>query len=156
MGIDTTLNIHKTIMIKINHASDETGKSRNYIIATLLKRAMTDSRQLLTLNQSVKYQERDPLKKWHCFHVSYREDVYEFCQDMRKFYKLSVSRILAFSVGKYLEKLINELANETLAEYTDNYPFSGYIFIQESLDGAILWKLTWGIPTNLKKLFPPG
>ena len=107
-------------MNKIDRAFLKTGKSRNYIITILLKRAMVDKQKLLKLNKIVKYQKRDPLKQWHHFHVRYREDMYEFCQDMRKFYKLSISRILAFSVGKYLDKIINELINKNLVKNTDN------------------------------------
>jgi hypothetical protein len=153
MPIETTIYIHKTIFDKINHASSKTGMSRNHIITSLLKRSMLGNYKLLKLNTPVKYQSKDPLKEWHTFHVRYTEDVYEFCQDMRKFYKMSVSRILAYSVECYLDTIIRDLTRNDGLKCTDNYLFSGYIFIQEHLDRAILWKITWGIPENIEKFF---
>ena len=130
MAIETTINIHLTVLKRINEASLKTGESRNSIIVILLRRAMADNRRLLKLNCAVRYQERDPFKQWHCFHVRYREDTYEFCQDMRKFYKLSVSRILAYSVIRYLSSIIMDLTGRGTVFSTDNYPYNGLIIIQ--------------------------
>ena len=50
MLIESTLNIHYTIMDKINEASEETGESRNFIINMLLKRAMINASAPLSIH----------------------------------------------------------------------------------------------------------
>ena len=153
MIIETTINIHKTIMDRLGKSSISTGRSRNFIIVLLLKRAMEENRKMLRFNTAVKYQEEDPLKQWHKFHVQYRNDMYEFCHDMRKFYKMSVSRILALSVMRYLDEIVIGLIEGDVKYTTDNYLFSCYIFLQEVIEGAILWKYSWGIPTKMTNIF---
>jgi hypothetical protein len=152
VAIKTTININTTILQRIKNVSMRTGKPQGKIILMLLKRAMLGNQIDIKLNVAVKYQIRDPLKQWHIFHIEYQEDVYEFCQDMRKFFKLSVSMILAIAVEHYLDEILDDYKRNKLFRISDNYPYSGYIFNKEHLDGAILWKFTWGIPKKIKQV----
>ena len=153
MIIETTINIHTTILYMLGEASLSTGRSRNFIIVLLLKRVMEENRNMLRFNTAVKYQEEDPLKQWHKFHIQYRNDMYEFCHDLRKFYKMSVSKILALSVIRYLDEVVRGLIERDVRYTTDNYLFSCYLFIQEVTEGAILWKYSWGIPIKINNIF---
>ena len=56
---------------------------------------------------------------------------------------------------KYFSPLLMaKLADEKYDEYADNYPYHHYLIIPEKVDSAICWKIYWGIPENLNKLFP--
>ena len=92
-----------------------------------MQKLMSDSQKMLKSCSRVKYQERDVKENWHRLHVLMNEYEYEYYFDMRKFFKMSVSFILAYAVVKYLNEIINELLNRSIS--TDKYYFRNYIFI---------------------------
>jgi hypothetical protein len=102
---------------------------------------------LLKSYSRVKYQNRDEEKNWHRIHIVLNEHEYEYYLDMRKFFKMSVSYILAYSVMRYLDKFMNELINKNIT--TDNYYYKNYVFIKETIYGIICWQIYWGIPQKL-------
>jgi hypothetical protein len=72
---------------------------------------------------------------------------YEYYLDMRKFYKMSVSFILAYAVMKYINEVVNELLNGN--KNTDNYSYRNYIFIKTTSNETICWQIYWGVPQKL-------
>ncbi len=140
MLIETTLHVHKSILDKLNRGEEITGRSRTFIIKLLIQRIMKDSQRMIKMNSRVKYQERDLKENWHRIHIVLNEYEYEYCFDMRKFFKMSVSYILAFAVLRYLDEILKR--NKS----TDKYFYTSYIFIKKIYDGAISWQIYWGIP----------
>ena len=113
---------------------------------------MRDSYRLVRGNSPVKYQKRNLTGDWHRFHIKLNDYEYEYCLDMRKFYKMSVSLIVAYAVSNYLDEIIIKLLDTNMREVTDNYHYKNYILIQEIIDSTICWKIYWGIPYNLEKI----
>jgi hypothetical protein len=146
MLIDTTMHVHKNILDMLNEGAEKTGKNITSIIKLLMQRVMKDNQQMIKTNSRIKYQMRDEKEKWHRIHIVLNEYEYEYYLDLRKFFKMSVSFILAYAVIKYLDKLLNRNIN------TDNYFYRNYIFMMESSDGIVQWKIYWGIPSKLPVL----
>jgi hypothetical protein len=140
MLIETTLHVHKSILNKLNKSADITGRSRTSIIKLLIQRIMKDNQRMIKTNSRVKYQERDLKENWHRIHIVLNEYEYEYCFDMRRFFKMSVSYILAFAVLRYLDEILKR--NKS----TDKYFYTSYIFIKKTHDVAISWQIYWGIP----------
>lgn len=90
----------------------------------------------------VQYQERSDKESWKTIHLTVREDEYEYLLDLRKLLKMSVSRILAFAVKKYLAKL-----NEK--NITDKNHYKNYVIIKEFVNNIVCWRLFWGYPPNI-------
>ncbi len=128
----------------LNRGAEITGRTMTFLIKLLIQRVMRGNRKLLKSNTRVKYQERDEKENWRRLHISFNEDEYEYCLDMRKFFKMSVSLILAFAVMRYLDDIINELIDGS--KNTDNYRFRNYMFINKIIDGIICWQIYWGYP----------
>ena len=149
MLIETTVHIHSRILEMLNKRAEITGKSRTFIIKLLMQRVMSDNQKMIKSYSRVKYQERDVKENWHRLHVSMNEYEYEYYLDMRKFYKMFVSFILAYAVMRYLDEVVRELAKRRIS--TDNYPFRNYILTKETIDEVICWQIYWGIPQK-----PPG
>ncbi len=143
--MNTTLNIHLPILKQIMKAAKLRRISPSEMIVILLKLAMEDISNPGRLGKMVRYQKRRNPKEWHVFHIKIREDVYEYWLDLRKLRKMSVSLILANAVRKFLK------SPET--NFTDNYHFTNYAIIKEVIDNVIVWKLIWGVPLNLEKIF---
>ena len=150
MPIETTMHVHTSILEILTYGEEMTGRPIKVIIKLLMQRIMDDNHKLLKAYRRVKYQERDKEKNWRRVHIVLNEYEYEYYLDMRKFYKMSVSFILAYAVMKYLNELVNELLDRN--KNTDNYLYSNYIFIKETVDGIICWKTYWGIPQKLPRL----
>src|SRR3990172_3609520 len=142
--METTLNIHADILEQIAKAAQANGMSCSEIIVLLIQRVMKDISEPERIGRLVKYQDRHMPEEWHVFHIQVREDAYEYWLDLRKLLKMSVSLILAYSVKRYLCKLLRK-------NNTDNYQFNSYIIVKEVIENLIVWKFIWGIPHNLEK-----
>lgn len=148
--MDTTLNISIAALEQITSVAHAHGITRSELITHLIKKVMDDIPDPARLGKMVQYQKRMPPGDWHTFHLSLREDDYEYFLDLRKLFKMSVSLILAYALKKFL-KYMNKKNN------TDNYTYRNYLVVREIVDGIICWKLHWGFPPHPEKLFPnPG
>lgn len=150
MIIETTVYIHSSTLGMLNRGTALTGKSRTVIIKLLIQRMMSCTKTTIKSFSRIQYQERDGKDNWSRLHVFLNEYEYEYCLDMRKFYKRSVSFILADAVRRYLSELLSTLLDKN--DTTDNYRYRNYIFIKKTLDGAIYWQIYWGVPHKLSGL----
>ena len=147
--ISTTLNIHDDKLIKIDRLSREMKKKKRDVIVLLLMRAMSDNRVFRGRFRSVRYQPAAGKEKWNCFHVNFREDEYEYFIDLRKFFKCSVSYILALAVEEYMGEFL-EKKDEPMNNY---HRYKDYVMHCEKPEGVISWRLYWGFPEEeLKKI----
>ncbi len=145
--METTLNIHADILEKINRAARLRCTSRSGMIIVLIKRIMDDVPNSVRFGRMVRYQKRNRPDVWHTVHVQLRMDDYEYLLDLRRLLKMSVSLILAYAVGKYLNGIMEK-------KETDNYQYKNYVLIKEVFNGTICWRLIWGYPPDIEKLLP--
>jgi hypothetical protein len=148
MFIESTIYVHKNIQEVLEKGAETIGYTRTSIIKILLQRVMKDNHKLLKSYSRIKYQERDEKENWHRLHIVLNEYEYEYCLDMRNFYKMSVSLILAYAVRRYLDEIVNELLYGNIC--TDNYLYKNYIFIKKTIDEVICWQICWGITQKLQ------
>jgi hypothetical protein len=140
MLIETTLHMHTTILNKVDQIAIVIGKSRSSIIKLLIQRIMKDNQQMIKVNSRVRYQLRDLKDNWKRINIVFNEYEYEYCLDLRKFLKMSVSLILAKAALRYLDEILKK------RESTNNYCFCNYVFMQKTIDNVICWQIYWGIP----------
>jgi hypothetical protein len=147
MLIATTLHVHKTILTKLDETAIVIGISRNAIIKLLIQKIMKDNHRMIKVNTRVRYQEKDQKENWKRINIVFNEYEYEYCLDLRKFFKMSVSYILALAVLRYMDEILRK------GESTNNYCFCNYVFTRKITDNVICWQIYWGIPTpTLKNL----
>jgi hypothetical protein len=142
--IETTLNINRSILTRLNYASKVTNKSRTYVIRLLFGKMLEDEWTLNHYWSRIKYQKRDLPINWSTFHLTLREDEYEFCQDLRKVYKMSLSHVIAFAVNKYLKIIISLFSKDDNSRDTDNYLYRNYTISHKLIDGIHCWRYCWG------------
>ena len=157
------VNIEIRTLDEINRAAGITCRSRTNIIRHLLTMAVKDNQALIKSNGGIKYQDRpacpagavgrDESNIWHKFHIVFRNDEYEYCLDMRKLFKMSLSRILAYAVVQYLSEIIHKLTTKSLDRKADNYLFKNYLMVQNMTNGVFCWHIYWGIPPEIEKIF---
>jgi hypothetical protein len=138
------------IFFKLSLASSRLGKTRREIVVMLLMKIMRDIEGFQGGFALVRYQERDPLKRWHCFSISFRKDENEFFTDLRKLGKFSVSYLVAIAVERYLDELFEDGDNG------HNYAlFTHYAVGQRTEGGIVCWELYWGDPVDTPKTINP-
>ena len=143
MAIDTTLHVHKSILETLNKSAEASGRARTLIIKLLMQRVMNNSQKMIKSYSRIQYQGRDVKDNWHRLHIALNECEYEYYLDMRKFYKMSVSFILAYAVRRYLNEIINKLMDKNFNG--DNYLYKNYVFMKFTIDEIICWRIYWGI-----------
>jgi hypothetical protein len=150
MLIESTVHMHKSTLEMLERGAETTGRARTFIIKVLMQRMMSNNQHMIKSHSRIQYQERDLKENWYRLHLVLNEYEYEYCLDMRKFYKMSVSLILAYAVRRFLDEIVNALLYGNIC--TDNYFYSNYIFINETVSGIVCWKIYWGIPPKLPGL----
>lgn len=144
MSIETTVHMHKEILERLDRGAAMTGKSRAVIIKHLMQKMMNNNQKMLKSCSRIQYQKRDAKENWHRLHIIFNEYEYEYSLDMRKFYKMSFSLILAYSVRMFLDDVLCKLFDKI--ENTDKYLYRNYLFIKKILNGVTCWQIYWGIP----------
>lgn len=144
MSIKTTINIKMELLERLNGASCLAGKSRTFLVKALLARFVRKHRRMISAWSQVQYQERCEKKRWHHLHIVLKPAEYEYCIDLKKVCKLSVSRIVAYSIEHLLDELLC-----SLQEAGDNYRYSNYVFSCFQVKEVICWLFCWGIPPEL-------
>ena len=139
--------MHIDIFNKISRTSELCGVSRSELILVLIKKMMNTAPDRRSLGKMVQYQGRCNPDCWRRFHLQVRMDEYDYMLDLRKFFKMSVSLIVAFAVIKYLNKILKN-------NITDKYHFKNYVVIREVVDTIICWRIYWGYPRNMAHHLP--
>jgi hypothetical protein len=154
MIIDTTINCDMDVVRMLEAAAEESGRSRSEIIALILRRVMMEFSVLARDNRRVQYQERSTARTRKKVHVAVCNRDYEFFIDMRKLFKWSVSALVAYGARKHMDTLLKKLAEGLYDEYADNYPFNSYFIFNETIQGAVCWRIYWGKPQKTDLLIP--
>ncbi len=145
MLIETSLNMNRLTRLRLSIASRRLGISRTRLIIFLIQTLINDHDKPVSSFRRLRYQDKDENGNWHCFHLSVNERDYELIQDVRKFFKMSVSLFVAQAVENDLQRIVNQILNGE--NDTDKYPVSCYSIMRFlSPDGEICWKLYWGLP----------
>lgn len=147
MNISTTLYMHKSNFNRLEKASKTLGISKNFIIRILLKKMMEDVEVCSKVWTTVKYQEDDTKRNWRQFHLVLHEGEYEYAIDMRKYYKMSLSLIVAVAIGRYLPQLIRRFCNK-LIKNTQNLTYTNYLISKRIISGIVCWIVWWGVVSN--------
>jgi len=142
--METTINIHEDILNKIIQVAKIKGLTRSEMISAFLIQVMGDVREPKPIGRLIRYQQRHRPEEWHTVHVTWRLDLYEYLQDLRRLFKLSVSLMLADAVRRYLSRLLKK-------NVADNYRFMNYMLIKETIDNITCWRHIWGFPPDLNK-----
>ncbi len=147
MYTETTLYLPNNVMLLLEIASRRTKRPVTKIVRMLLRRMADEHLEKRVHAAPVQYQPDDPLRQWHRLHVSLEEDEYEQVTDMRKFYKQSVSKIVADAVRLYLPFLVRALLQKIIS---DSYRCRNHAVAVRSHGHAVCWITLWGVQ------FPAG
>ena len=146
MKIQTSVNVLKDILEKIEHAANAAGKTRNEMIILLIMEAIKKKDTAIQYGRSVQYQDSAPKENWERPHIYLSEYEREYLLDVRKFLKMSVSFLLAFAVREYLDEILKKLTGFKPLKGWDNYLYNGYSFSYGVYKSSLHLGIYWGKP----------
>ncbi len=144
MEIETTICIGYENLNRIEDAAATANVSVGQMISTLLKYAYGKKGKPAGEFGAVRYCSRGGRGYWQRLHVKFRVDEYEFCIDLRKVWKMSVSFIVDEMIEQYLDEMMREIS-----ESPDNYRYSDYAIESFVFYGVQCWIIYWGVPPKL-------
>ncbi len=144
MKVDTTINIRKEILERIDDAAIDFSVSRSRLISLLIKKKLRAINTDKNRFSRVKYQPRDKKAQWKRPHVYLETDLYEKCIDMRKLLKLSVSYIILVAYNQYFHIVLEELQNN--GDHDNN--MRHYICIGKKCEYVFSYTVFWDYPSE--------
>ncbi len=142
MKIDTTVNMRKEVLQRIDAAAGYCSVSRSRLVSLLLERMIRGINTDKNRFSRVKYQKRDKNATWKRPHVVLEYDLYEKCIDMRKLSKMSVSYCVLVAFTLYLDAVVDALLN---GEDTDKNA-RNYICIGRKIGSVFSYTVFWDYP----------
>ncbi|GAB4219512.1 MAG: hypothetical protein Kow00102_02950 [Spirochaetota bacterium] len=145
MNIETTtcISYEHLDMLKY-HAEKHTMSLRTFISSLISFAAQLEKAQIQYFSQ-LKYRPRNK-SQWKRLHLVLFQDEYEFFMDVKKLWKMSLARIIAYCLDNVLEEFLKFLVEMEQDDdyYTDNYRYSGYAFEICREEDIICCKFYWG------------
>lgn len=152
-------HVHTTVYLGLNNAvflDDAAAKlsmSRSRLLVLLMRKMLVHWKQMRRNLSSVKYQKKTTGEEWKIVHVFLEANDYEVFIDMRKFFKWSVSALVAMAIKKYLNEIISE-GKDDIREYCDNYKLVGYKCVGKLDKNCICWHITWELDNKFACKIP--
>ena len=137
INIDSCVNITDNNLKLLEKSAKQLNISRNDLVVKLFIAYLSHQKNKYKVFSRVKYQKKNEHEKWRSTHVWFSQEFYEKCQNIRVFYKLSISFILAESIQLFLEKI--------LRGSTDNYTHT-YICFFTKLNNCPVFTILWEYP----------
>lgn len=81
---------------------------------------------------------------WKRLHLMLYEDEYEFFIDVKKVWKMSLAKIIAFCLENVLDEFLKVLDTMQDNDYTDNYRHNGYTFSFYREENIVCCQFYWG------------
>ncbi len=146
MKIDTTINIKKEFLARIDETSKLYMVSRSKLVSLLLKRVMKENSTDKNRFSRVKYQKRDRDATWKRPHLVLESDLYEKSIDMRKLHKMSVSYIVTVAFKRYFDAVLDELKRGL----TSDKDLRNYICVGKRYGKIFSYTVFWDYPPEDK------
>jgi hypothetical protein len=142
--METSSHVDAGTAAKIAIVSASKGISKSKMIVLLIRRFADESGFPIRMGRLVQYHTRGSVQNWAEIHMCLRADEYEYFQDLKKLFKLSVSLMIEYAAKMFIEN-ISEIKD------TDNYPFRNYVIVKEYIGDIICWKHIWGYPSEIER-----
>ena len=108
----TTLNLELSLRQKLITLAEAQDISVNKTIVILMKLLSCEIKHRKIPERLVEYQKLSENEEWCTCHLYLSFSEYQHFSDMRNFFKMSVSFLVAYAVKKYGHQLLNNLSPE--------------------------------------------
>ncbi len=159
MFIRTTYVMRTEVLQLLLKAQEKTKLSMEQLLSHVMRKMRNHYTAYLQDDGRIQYQKRYdettqlPIPKVRV-KVKFIESEYNYFQEMRYFFRRSISLVMAIAVFRYLDEVLEEILNSDntdLHEYF--YPYENRAKSIKCTENVPTFKIWWGIPWNLELLF---
>jgi len=158
MYIDTTYVMREEVISLLISAEEQTSYSREELLVMAMRKMMKDHEAFERDEGRIEYQKRFDEKTGmriikHRVKMRLLIREYNYFQDMRKFFRRSISLVMAIAVFTYLAEIVEKILKKDYeALHANNYPFECYAVMGKCIENIPTWRIWWGVPPDLELL----
>ncbi len=159
MFIRTTYVMREEVLQLLVKAQEITKLSMEQLLSHVMRKMRKQYTAYLLDDGRIQYQKRHdettklPIKKYRV-KVKFVESEYNFFQEMRYFFRRSISLVMAIAVFRYLDEVLEEiLKNDITSSHEYFYPYENRAKSIKCIENIPTFKIWWGIPWTLELLF---
>ncbi len=152
MMIRTTYMMTHEILLMLKDAEKRTGWTMIELIIAVMRFAMRHHAKYEREHGRIAYQKRFdenriPIPKIRV-KVKFLEREYDYFNDMRRFYRRSISLVIAIAVLNYLPELVERIEKGEYDEEVDSYPYKSCAIYDKCIEEATVFHIWWGLPSD--------
>ena len=145
----TTLNLELTTYLELKKLASLKEVSVGTIIVSLMKLLSYEIEHRKMPERLVEYQKLSEGEEWYTCHVYWSFPEYQHFVDMRNFFKMSVSFLVAYALKKYGDVLLNSSSEEL---WDDKNLFPYHSLVRKTVSGQQLFLICWGKLTEYPEM----
>jgi len=144
MEIETTTCISYEHLEMLRHFAKSHDMSLRTFISSLVSFAAQSQKVNVRYFKQVTYRTKG--SKWKRLHLVLYNEEYEFFLDVKKLWKMSLAKVIAYCLDNVLYEFLQFLnkVEEDEDYYADNYRYRGYTFEIGEEENIFFYKLYWG------------
>ncbi len=152
MMIKTTYMMTHEVLMLLKEARIRTGWSLVDLVIAVMRYAMRHHAKYEREHGRIQYQKRYdddgmPIPKLRV-KVKILEREYDYFNDMRRFYRRSISHVIAIAVLEYLPTLVELIENGEYDDEVNNYPYKSCALYDKCIEEATVFHVWWGLPSD--------
>lgn len=140
--VHTTLNLTQSDATLLDEKAKELRMKRSEIVALMMRKMLAKLKKIPKKFESVSYQKDINDEGWKCVHVFFDGIDYEVFIDMRKFFKWSVSALVAMALKRFVNDF-SEINEKNIKVYCDNYKIISYDCDGKLNKNIFCWHIKW-------------
>ncbi len=150
--IKTTYMMTKEVLMMLKDAEKRTGWTMIDLVIAVMRYAMRYHAKHEREHGRIEYQKRMnedgmPIPKFRV-KIKCNEREYDYFNDMRRFFRRSISHVIAIAVLKYLPDLVERIENGAYDEEVDSYPYKSCAIYDKCIEEATVFHIWWGLPSD--------
>ncbi len=140
------------VLLLLKDAEKRTGWTMIDLIIAVMRHAMRHHSKHEREHGRIEYQKRFdadgmPIPKFRV-KVKMLEREYDYFNDMRRFYRRSISHVIAIAVLAYLPGLLERIEKGEYDEEVDSYPYKNCAIYDKCIEEATVFHIWWGLPSD--------
>ncbi len=150
--IKTTYVMRREVLLMLKDAEKRTGWTMIDLIIAVMRYAMRFYAKYEREHGRIEYQKRFdeegmPIAKIR-MKVKMLEREYDYFNDMRRFFRRSISHVIAIAVLAYLPELVERIESGEYDEEVDSYPYKSCAIYDKCIEEATVFHIWWGLPSD--------
>ncbi len=150
--IKTTYMMTKEVLLLLKEAEKRTGWAMIDLVIAVMRYVMRHHAKYEREHGRIAYQKRldkdgIPIPKFRV-KVKMLEREYDYFNDMRRFFRRSISHVIAIAVLEYLPILVERIEKGEYDEDVDSYPYKNCAIYDKCIEEATVFHIWWGLPSD--------